>query len=204
VVAYIRRVRTASGATAVQIAEYAEGRERVVEHVGSAHTVAGLGVLLERARERLVDPAQEMFDFEVEAVPRTARLMPAPADPTLLDEPCHDEPAERDGTGRVVGTASGVLFDALAGVFADLGFDAGAERHTAPEAAPTATCVIPPPVRQVDFHGHADVGTLCLSAHHPVIPAAAISPSATSSTTVTHTVSIPSGSVCPIVGGSRL
>lgn len=32
--AYIRKVRMASGATAVQIAEYADGRERVVEHVG--------------------------------------------------------------------------------------------------------------------------------------------------------------------------
>ncbi|MGH3118867.1 MAG: IS1634 family transposase [Pseudonocardiaceae bacterium] len=122
--AYIRRVRTASGATAVQIAEYADGRERVVEHVGSSHTVAELGVLLERARELLVDPAQEMFDFEVEAVPRTARLMSAPAEPMLLDEPRRDGPADRDGTGRVVGTASGVLFDALAGVFAELGFDA--------------------------------------------------------------------------------
>jgi len=122
-VAYIRKVRTASGATAVQIAEYADGRERVVEHVGSAHTVAELGALLERARGLLVDPAQEMFDFEVEAVPRTARLMPAPAEPTLLDEPRRDRPADRDGAGRVVGTASGVLFDALAGVFADLGFD---------------------------------------------------------------------------------
>jgi len=122
-VAYIRKVRTASGATAVQLAEYADGRERVIEHVGSAHTAAELGVLLERARELLVDPAQEMFTFEVEAVPRTARLLSVPAEPTLLDAPRRDGPADRDGTGRVLGTASGVLFDALAGVFADLGFD---------------------------------------------------------------------------------
>ena len=44
-VAFIRRVRTASGATAVQIAEYAGGRQRIVKHVGSAHTEAELGVL---------------------------------------------------------------------------------------------------------------------------------------------------------------
>ena len=55
--------------------------------------------------------------------------MPAPAEPTLLDDPRRDErrrdgPVDRAGTGRVVGTASAVLFDALAGVFADLGFDA--------------------------------------------------------------------------------
>ncbi|WP_448643016.1 hypothetical protein [Geodermatophilus sp. URMC 63] len=47
--AFIRRVRTASGATAVQIAEYAAGRQRIVTHVGSAHTDAELGLLLERA-----------------------------------------------------------------------------------------------------------------------------------------------------------
>lgn len=51
---FIRRVRTSSGATAVQIAEYADGRQRIVEHLGSAHTEAELGLLLERARELLV------------------------------------------------------------------------------------------------------------------------------------------------------
>ena len=49
--AFMRRVRTASGATAVQIAEYADGRQQIVKHVGSAHTEAQLGVLLQRARE---------------------------------------------------------------------------------------------------------------------------------------------------------
>jgi hypothetical protein len=54
-VAFIRKVRTASGATAVQIAEYAAGRrQRIVKHVGSARTPAELGVLLERARGLLV------------------------------------------------------------------------------------------------------------------------------------------------------
>ncbi len=110
----------------MQIAEYAGGRERVVEHVGSAHTAAELGVLLERARERLVDPAQEMFDLDVEAMPRAASLSATPVEPTLLDEPGRAESEDRPRTrsGRVVGTASVVLFDALAGVFADLGFDA--------------------------------------------------------------------------------
>ena len=48
--AWIRRVRTASGATAVQIAEYDGGRHRIVAHVGSARAEADLGILLERAR----------------------------------------------------------------------------------------------------------------------------------------------------------
>ena len=56
--AWIRRVRTASGATAVQIAEYDGGRRKIVAHVGSARTEAELGILLERARELLADPAQ--------------------------------------------------------------------------------------------------------------------------------------------------
>ena len=51
--AWIRRVRTASGATAVQIAESSGGRRRIVAHAGSAHTEAELGMLLERAREML-------------------------------------------------------------------------------------------------------------------------------------------------------
>jgi hypothetical protein len=52
-VAWIRRVRTASGATAVQIAESVQGRRRIIAHVGSAHTDAELGLLMQRARELL-------------------------------------------------------------------------------------------------------------------------------------------------------
>lgn len=59
----IRRVRTASGATAVQLAEYVHGRQCIAEHVGSARTEAELGVLLERARELLEDPAQDVFEL---------------------------------------------------------------------------------------------------------------------------------------------
>jgi hypothetical protein len=47
----------------VQIAEYDDGRRKIVAHVGSAHTEAGLGILLERAREMLADPAQGAFDL---------------------------------------------------------------------------------------------------------------------------------------------
>ena len=58
----------------MQIAESSGGRRRIVAHVGSAHTEAELGILLERAREMLADPAQGAFDLGIEpAVPR-ARL----------------------------------------------------------------------------------------------------------------------------------
>ena len=39
----------------MQIAEYDGGRRKIVAHVGSAHTEAELGILIERAREVLAD-----------------------------------------------------------------------------------------------------------------------------------------------------
>jgi hypothetical protein len=60
-VAFIRRVSTASGATAVQIAQYVGGRQRIVKHVGSAHTEAELGVLLAKARELLMIRLRECW-----------------------------------------------------------------------------------------------------------------------------------------------
>jgi len=49
VVVFVRRVPTASGATAVQIAERVGDRDTVIEHVGSARTPAELVALLEVA-----------------------------------------------------------------------------------------------------------------------------------------------------------
>ncbi|WP_284754779.1 IS1634 family transposase [Arthrobacter sp. efr-133-R2A-120] len=120
--AFIRRVRTASGATAVQIAEYLRGRQRIVEHVGSAHTEAELGMLLERARELLDNPAQGVLDLGVEPTPAVKGLI-VPAAPGLFETADVVTSAGRDGPGRVVGTDSRILFDALAGVFTALGFD---------------------------------------------------------------------------------
>lgn len=59
---FVRRVKTASGATAVQIAERAGGRDRVIEHLGSAHTPAELAALLEPARGK-VHPGQGELDI---------------------------------------------------------------------------------------------------------------------------------------------
>ena len=60
---FIRRVRTASGATAVQVVEYRQGRQQIVEHVGSAHTEAELGVLMARAQDLLAPLGQAAFDL---------------------------------------------------------------------------------------------------------------------------------------------
>ena len=122
--AWIRRVRTASGATAVQIAEYDGGRRKIVAHVGSAHTEAELGILLERARELLADPAQGAFDLGIEpAVPR-ARLVTREASPALFDAGPPGGATAAAGPARVVSTDSRLLFQVLDGVYGDLGFGA--------------------------------------------------------------------------------
>jgi Transposase DDE domain len=129
-VVFVRRVRTASGATAVQIAEYVGGRQRVVKHVGSAHSEAELGVLLARARLLLEPSGQEAFDLGVEPTPVvTPLLAPMPAQPelfTALDgarEAGEARPA-RAGPARVLSTDARVLFESLAGLYCSLGFDA--------------------------------------------------------------------------------
>ena len=64
--AYVRKVRTASGAVAVQVARKDAGRVVILAHLGSAHTDAELGILLEQARQ-IVIGGQEALDFEVAA-----------------------------------------------------------------------------------------------------------------------------------------
>jgi Transposase DDE domain len=117
-------VPTASGATAVQIAEYVRGRQRIVKHLGSAHTEAELGVLLQRARDLLQDRAQGVLDLQVTPAPRVAPLVSAPTGEDALFGVTSAPVTSRDSPGRVVATDSRVLFEALAGVYADLGFDA--------------------------------------------------------------------------------
>lgn len=51
--AFIRKVKTASGATAIQIAHKIGGRVVKIEHIGSAHTDEELQILVELARKRL-------------------------------------------------------------------------------------------------------------------------------------------------------
>lgn len=108
----------------MQIAEYVGGGQRVVAHVGSAHTEVELGVLLQKARRLLEDPAQGVFDLDVEPAPPVAGLVSSAARPGLFDAASRARAVVRDGPGRVVATDCRVLFDALAGVFTDLGFDA--------------------------------------------------------------------------------
>jgi hypothetical protein len=50
---FVRKVRTSSGAVAVQVVTRRGGRLERVEHLGSAHSDAELALLLALARERL-------------------------------------------------------------------------------------------------------------------------------------------------------
>lgn len=62
-VAYVRTVKTASGATAVQIVHANRRGSREIEHVGSGHTPAEVEVLRTVARQRL-NANQDGFDFD--------------------------------------------------------------------------------------------------------------------------------------------
>ena len=70
--AWVRMVRTASGATAVQVAESVAGRRRIVRHVGSARDEAELGLLIEEAH-RLLAGAISRGSSTWGSPPRSAR-----------------------------------------------------------------------------------------------------------------------------------
>lgn len=59
--AFIRKVKTSSGATAVQIAHKAYGRIVKIEHIGSAHTKEDLETLLALAKHRMIGDQQSLF-----------------------------------------------------------------------------------------------------------------------------------------------
>jgi len=97
---FIRKVKTSSGATAVQIVDKRAGVRRIVAHLGSAHDAVELAVLMQAARQRL-NEGQDELDLG-------------------LDAPAQASPAR----ARVVATASQVLWDVLSDAYRLLGFDA--------------------------------------------------------------------------------
>jgi Transposase DDE domain len=122
----VRRVRTASGAVAVQVVTKDRGRVVEVDHVGSAHTDADLELLLEAARQRL-RPGQGALDLgELAGVPATLGQVADWTAPARLPgtAPAAGRPPVVAGGGRVLATSSLLLWRALAGGYAELGFDA--------------------------------------------------------------------------------
>lgn len=60
---YVREVKTASGATAVQVVWSSSRGSRKMDHIGSAHTPEDLEVLRAAARQKLVAEGQEELDL---------------------------------------------------------------------------------------------------------------------------------------------
>lgn len=94
---FLRKVRTSSGATAVQIVEKHHGTRTIVEHLGSAHDEAALAALMAAGHAKLAGSGQEMLDLG----PTTAPLTPA----------------------VVTGKRSALLVEVITQAWAGLGFD---------------------------------------------------------------------------------
>lgn len=99
--AYIRTVKTASGATAVQIVHSFRKGSRDIEHIGSAHTDAELEALKAAARQRLA-AGQGELDLGI-ALPSAGGPLP------------------------ITATRMGHLWDSLVAAYEALGFDRAAQ-----------------------------------------------------------------------------
>ena len=127
----MRKVRTASGAVAVQVVTKDRGRLVEVDHVGSGHTDAELALLLEVAGERL-RPGQDALDLgplsQAEVRVSDVADFTAPRRLNLGGAGGWEDGAGRPrmvaGGGRVVSTGSLLLWQVLADAYAGLGFDA--------------------------------------------------------------------------------
>ncbi|MFL0580924.1 IS1634 family transposase, partial [Dietzia sp. 179-F 9C3 NHS] len=101
---YVRKVKTASGATAVQVAEKVRGQRRIVAHIGSAHTQGELAALIEVAKQR-IHADQHELDLGLDDRPSAVIDLPAAS------------------AAVVQRSSSRILWQALTGSYSRLGFD---------------------------------------------------------------------------------
>lgn len=94
----MRKSAGRSGSTKVQIAERRDGRNHILEHVGTARSEAELAALMAEARRRIL-PGQDSLDLDLDDADGMTR------------------------PGVVVGKTSAVLWQVLTGAYARLGFD---------------------------------------------------------------------------------
>ena len=118
---FVRKVRTASGAVAVQVMRKSGRRDELVEHVGSAHTDAELGVLPERAR-RIATGDQDVLDFEVSARAQRVADVSDWRKGTLTLSAGVPKGAPV-APGRTAATSSRLLYDVIGGIYDWVGFD---------------------------------------------------------------------------------
>jgi hypothetical protein len=129
---FVRKVRTASGAVAVQVVTKQGRRVLGIEHVGSAHTDEDLALLVADANARLL-PGQDAFDLgDVAAIParmddvadwtlpvdRSSWTLSSTSSTAEAGEPRPSGPARPaarvgGGIGRVVSTPSLLLWQVL-------------------------------------------------------------------------------------------
>jgi len=122
---FVRKVRTASGAVAVQVMRKSGRRDVLVEHVGSAHTDAELGVLLARAR-CIATGDQDVLDFEVSV--RVARVADVADWRTgTLRLPAGVPKGAPVASGRTAATSSRLLYDVIGAIYDWVGFDVVAD-----------------------------------------------------------------------------
>ena len=74
---FVRKVKTASGAMAVQIAVKEGRRDKVIEHLGSAHMEAELAALMEIGRHRI---APDQLTLELTPTPPAVPGLPTASD----------------------------------------------------------------------------------------------------------------------------
>jgi len=130
---FVRKVRTSSGAVAVQIVTRRGRQIEQVEHLGSAHTDAELALLLSTACERL-SPGQDALDLGDLAgvAPRiddvadwTAgrRAGQATLEDAVPAASTGGRPVSVNASGRVVATSSQLLWQVLTDAYAQLGLE---------------------------------------------------------------------------------
>jgi hypothetical protein len=102
-VAYVRTVRTASGATAVQIVHGSRRGARLIEHVGSAHDELELEALKAAARQRLIG-GQAQLDLGLDPAATAAAA------------------AGSRGPLEIASSRMGHLWDGLSSAYDQLGF----------------------------------------------------------------------------------
>lgn len=61
--AFVRKVRTGSGAVAVQVCRNRYGKIEVLRHLGSAHTPEEVEKLEKKARKIMAEGQRSMFDL---------------------------------------------------------------------------------------------------------------------------------------------
>ena len=111
---WIRRVRTASGSTAVQIAESVGGRRRIVRHVGSARDDAELGLLIEAAQRLLADDTQGELDLGITLKAVRDQMVPLPAEALFTDGAGVPAAQELVARPRVLKSCNGLLYGLFA------------------------------------------------------------------------------------------